>query len=454
MTKVTSVRKREDYTRLVAAALLLSVGVLVAFQIYMLREPSRIQSVLAADQAAQIARGQQLFADNCTTCHGDNGEGDKGPALNSQKFLKSTDDGTIFSIISSGVPGTAMPTWAQPHGGPFTDEQIRDLVSFIRQWEPTAPNIASTQPTPDASKGQAIFSSICYACHGDNGQGTKTAPALNSQDLLSQFDDNWFRQTIANGRPAKGMPTWGAVLSPEQINDVVAYIRAWQTSPSTTLVTPTVAMQATAQPTPNVVAQATTPPTPTVAATAQPTPTTAVPAPTSAVAQATTPPTTAAPAPTTAATSTTVPPTPTTAAPAPTAAPTAAAGGQGVVPNCGNPNCSTPGAAIAQNLKGDPSRGATLFTQNCQKCHGSQGKGGKSNPGSTDGTIPALNPIDPEIKGSNATQFALSVDLFIEHGSTPDGPSPANVMDGFGDAKKLTPQQVADLIAYIMSLNP
>ena len=30
------------------------------------------------------------------------------------------------------------------------------------------------------------------------------------------------------GRPAKGMPTWGTVLSPLQVNDVVALLAAWR----------------------------------------------------------------------------------------------------------------------------------------------------------------------------------------------------------------------------------
>ncbi|MCL4393836.1 MAG: cytochrome c [Chloroflexi bacterium] len=221
-------RKREDYTRLIVAALVLSVGVLVAFQIYLLREPSRIQTVLASDQSARVARGQQLFAANCATCHGGNGEGDVGPALNSKKLLQSTDDGVIYSLISSGVPGTGMPSWSQAYGGPFTDEQINDLVGFVRHWEPTATDVAKPTPTPNPAQGATIYKSICYACHGVNGEGTDRAPALNSQTLLAQFDDNWFRQTISQGRPSKGMPTWGRVLSPEQINAVVAYIRQWQ----------------------------------------------------------------------------------------------------------------------------------------------------------------------------------------------------------------------------------
>ncbi len=224
-------RKREDYTRLVVAALILSLGVLVAFQIYLLREPARIQSVLAADQAQRISRGQALFTTNCSPCHGDNGEGNIGPALNSKTFLKNTDDNTIASLIGSGVPGSRMPSWSQQFGGPFPDEQITDLVTFIRQWEPTATDVAAAatpQPPPDAAQGAVLFSTTCAACHGINGQGTNTAPPLNYKQLLTTFDDSWFRQTIAQGRPSRGMPTWGKVLSPAQIDSVVAYIRTWQ----------------------------------------------------------------------------------------------------------------------------------------------------------------------------------------------------------------------------------
>jgi mono/diheme cytochrome c family protein len=224
-------RSREDYTRLLAVAIVLSFGVLIAFQIYIVREPDRIQSVLAADQASQVAHGQELYTANCVECHGKQGEGDIGPALNARKLLKSADDATLFSIIGTGVPGTAMPSWSQVHGGPFTDEQISDLVAFIRHWEPTATDIGKPTPTPNPASGAAIFNSTCYACHGINGQGTNIAPALNSPDLLSKFDDKWFKDTITKGRPAKGMPTWGRVLSPQQVDAVVAYIRAWQTKP-------------------------------------------------------------------------------------------------------------------------------------------------------------------------------------------------------------------------------
>ncbi|MCO6452629.1 MAG: hypothetical protein J5I90_17745, partial [Caldilineales bacterium] len=55
-----------------------------------------------------------------------------------------------------------------------------------------------------------------------------TAPTLNVPERLQQFDNAWYGETIAQGRPTKGMPVWGSVLSPQQIGDVVALIEAWR----------------------------------------------------------------------------------------------------------------------------------------------------------------------------------------------------------------------------------
>ena len=110
-----------------------------------------------------------------------------------------------------------------------------------------------------------------------------------------------------------------------------------------------------------------------------------------------------------------------------------------------------PGPAV--DLKGDALAGATIFKDQCAKCHGEEGKGGVENPGATEPTVPGLNPLDPEFVSTDAKTFATNIDLFIEHGATPEGTNPAKVMTAFGDEGKLTPQQIADVIAYVISLN-
>jgi mono/diheme cytochrome c family protein len=114
-------------------------------------------------------------------------------------------------------------------------------------------------------------------------------------------------------------------------------------------------------------------------------------------------------------------------------------------------NEGLPGSAI--HLTGDPKSGMALFASNCSSCHGAEGKGGVLNPGSSDGTVPPLNPIDPLLKDPNPKVFAVNIDLFIQHGSVPEGISPFRTMPGWGDQNVLTQQQIADVIAYVISLN-
>ena len=113
-------------------------------------------------------------------------------------------------------------------------------------------------------------------------------------------------------------------------------------------------------------------------------------------------------------------------------------------------NPGGPGEAI--NLTGDPKSGSQIFVANCQTCHAAQGIGGVSNPGSSDGTVPPLNPIDPTIADADYKTFATNIDLFVEHGSTPEGTTPTFSMPAWGDKKALTPQQIADVISYVISL--
>jgi mono/diheme cytochrome c family protein len=111
------------------------------------------------------------------------------------------------------------------------------------------------------------------------------------------------------------------------------------------------------------------------------------------------------------------------------------------------------GAGAAVGLSGSISSGKPDFGLYCASCHGPQGVLGVPNPGSEDESVPPLNPIDPTIANPNPDIFSTNLDLFIEHGSAPEGPNPLILMPSFGDKNLLTDQQIADIIAYVMNLN-
>jgi mono/diheme cytochrome c family protein len=112
---------------------------------------------------------------------------------------------------------------------------------------------------------------------------------------------------------------------------------------------------------------------------------------------------------------------------------------------CGAKDVTKPGKAL--NLTGDPVAGKVVYDGYCKSCHGPDGTGGVANPGSEDGTVPALTPIDEEEFGT-----ALALDLIIEHGSVLEGENVSS-MPAFGDKGTLKPQQIADVIAYILEIN-
>lgn len=221
-------RPAENSTHYAVAGLILTVAIGVVFQVYLLGEPARIARVEAADRERARVAGAVLYRENCAACHGEQGQGQVGPALNSKELLETTLDEVLFSLIRTGVPGTVMPAWGQAFGGPLTDEQVSQVVASIRAWEPTAPEILPVSIEPDPVRGATTFAETCFVCHGENGMGTERAPRLNDPATLRDFDDAWYRNTISHGRPAQGMPTWGTVLSPTQIDDVVALIAAWR----------------------------------------------------------------------------------------------------------------------------------------------------------------------------------------------------------------------------------
>lgn len=131
----------EDSTnRLMLWGGILMLAMALAFPLYRVVEPVNREEARAENLASLVEQGQSIYALNCAACHGPNGEGGIGPALNSQQFFRSATDDQIRLLVSVGVPGTQMSAYDLDFGGPLTSEQIRAVVAYLRSWEPDAPD--------------------------------------------------------------------------------------------------------------------------------------------------------------------------------------------------------------------------------------------------------------------------------------------------------------------------
>ncbi len=83
----------------------------------------------------------------------------------------------------------------------------------------------STNAKADAQAGAALYKTKCASCHGANGEGKA---ALKTRDLgsaaVQQMSDAELTAITANGKGK--MPGYAKSLKPDQIQDLVAYMRS------------------------------------------------------------------------------------------------------------------------------------------------------------------------------------------------------------------------------------
>jgi cytochrome c oxidase subunit II len=157
-------------------------------------EPTEFDQWLAggANQESPVAAGQKLFqSQGCTSCHGMNGEGGKGPPLvgvfGSQVKLEggqtvTADEDYIHNSIRSpqsqiveGFRQPLMPTYFKEQ---LTEEHLLQIMTFIKSLSPTRTQGAQTA-APATQNNQMTGTT------SPEGQGAKSPDAQRSNPVGS-----------------------------------------------------------------------------------------------------------------------------------------------------------------------------------------------------------------------------------------------------------------------------
>jgi cbb3-type cytochrome c oxidase subunit III len=94
---------------------------------------------------------------------------------------------------------------------------------------------AATATPQSIENGAALFKRHCVMCHGATGLGDGPAaktlkgklPSLADKTVMSKLTDAQIHETITTGKKTEvgNMPALGKRLKPEEITDIVNYVR-------------------------------------------------------------------------------------------------------------------------------------------------------------------------------------------------------------------------------------
>jgi len=132
--------------------------------------------VIVPDAMSADNGGERQCRVACAPCHGTRGEGARGPALAIARLPRAPDDAALSSIISTGIPGTQMPSTR------MTADERQQLVDYVRELG------RARMPSVDGNRetGEQIFwgKGNCGHCHTVGPRGGRIGPDLGSIGLV------------------------------------------------------------------------------------------------------------------------------------------------------------------------------------------------------------------------------------------------------------------------------
>ncbi|HEY2421014.1 MAG TPA: c-type cytochrome [Neobacillus sp.] len=92
-------------------------------------------------------------------------------------------------------------------------------------------NLFNNKDSKAIAAGEKIYNKQCLICHGETGkgEGKNAGTALNNQHFLSSVTNKDLYNYVKFGRDGTGMPAYGPRLTEKELNNLVAFMRDWQT---------------------------------------------------------------------------------------------------------------------------------------------------------------------------------------------------------------------------------
>jgi len=169
----------------------------------------------ALASASDDIDGKALYAKNCASCHGANGEPTAMgkslkpfPARNHRAIANYVGRDELRRIITYGIKGTAMT----PKKYALDALEIEAVIDYIQTFE----------YTPSMANGKKRFKAVCISCHGTDGRAQTGVGAKNL--VYSKLDLKDIVHTMRYGRAGTLMTSKRHQLTNRDIADIANYV--------------------------------------------------------------------------------------------------------------------------------------------------------------------------------------------------------------------------------------
>jgi putative heme-binding domain-containing protein len=152
------------------------------------------QDPIASLTADEMSQGKRLYVGHCALCHGIEGTGGRGPALNQPLLRRGKDNFALYSVIRNGVDGTEMPGAWQ-----MTEREVWRVTGYVR----SLGRIETAKLTGDHGRGRELYRAKgCAACHIVSGEGGASGPELT--EIGARRSAAYLREALID--PAVSVP--------------------------------------------------------------------------------------------------------------------------------------------------------------------------------------------------------------------------------------------------------
>jgi cbb3-type cytochrome c oxidase subunit III len=193
---------------------------------YWVFEQYRLQEEVEGFFVASVERGETLYTENCSRCHGADATGggaaspynaeETWPAPNLTTIAARYENNPnitdirqyVINTIQQGRPGTPMPIWGAAYGGPWNDQQVEEVADWILSKQ--VDDEAEAQEAASLS-GRELFAGNCARCHGEDGRSGGGRPGPSLVGVFERHSDETVLAILQNGiylGTGVTMPPW------------------------------------------------------------------------------------------------------------------------------------------------------------------------------------------------------------------------------------------------------